>query len=516
MPARSPGPLTVAGRIEIDPVRRQLWVDGQPLLLGGRAFDLLLCLAARPGMTIAPADLLAAAWPGRVVEASNLRVQVNALRKALGPAAITNVPKRGYLFTAQAHHRAGLPDPSLFGRDDALQQLAAQAAAHRLVTVVGAGGVGKSRLVLAWWALPGAAAGWRAWADLAPQSDSGPPAMAGAAAVLPVVADAFGLERAGAGPWTVAGLAAALPRDEPALLVLDGAEAHAGVLAGLLPALLQAAPALRVVVTSQLPLHLPQEQLLRLGPLRCPAPADPSGHVPEAAAAHGAVALFVARAQAVQPGFVLDAHTLAPVTALCHRLDGLPLAIELAAARLPTLGLAALLRGLDERLHLLTQQPGAAPPRQRTLRAALAWTLGLLDERTRTVFARVAVFTSPFTHDAAQQVVTDAGIDTAADAGTAAGARADQAAGVDRWAVLHALQALFDASLLQPTPGEPPQLNLPETPRLFALELLRLRGEEAEFRQRHAQWCATRQRRPAAPDGSAGADPVPGTDALAG
>jgi predicted ATPase/DNA-binding winged helix-turn-helix (wHTH) protein len=463
-------------RIEIDTSRRLLWVEGRPVLLGGRAFDLLVCLASRPGHTFGPDELVAAAWPGRVVEASNLRVQVNALRKALGSDVIANVPGRGYLFAGRAYQRAERLAPGLIGRDEELQVLAARLAQERLVTVVGPGGIGKTRLVRAWWEWAAQSdddgISLRAWADLAP--------LGSAEALLPAIAAAFDLAAPPQGAaWSLPSLVLALGLDAPALLVLDNAEPLAAALASVLPQLLQAAPMLRLVVTSQMPLHLPQESLLRLGTLECPVP----GTALDDARRQGAVALFVARAQAAQPGFTLTEQTLAPVAELCRRLDGLPLAIELAAARLPTLGLASLLRTLDERLHLLTQHPSSAPLRQRTLRAALAWTHGLLDERTRVVFARVAVFASPFTHEAAQQVV--------ADEAPGAAPAAAHAAAVDRWAVLYALQVLFDASLLVPTAGEPPRLRMLETPRLFALEQLRASGEEPLLRQRHVQWCNT-------------------------
>jgi predicted ATPase len=169
----------------------------------------------------------------------------------------------------------------------------------------------------------------------------------------------------------------------PLLLVLDNAEYVVAELVPLLKAALGGCPSLCVLVTSQAALKLPAEQVLRLGPLRLPSPGTPA---PEALQC-GALALFVQRAQAVQCGFVIDDGNLAAAIEVCRALDGLPLAIELAAARLPLLGMQGLSSRLDERLRLLSSGARGGPTRQQSLRVALDWSHGLLDAAEQTAFA---------------------------------------------------------------------------------------------------------------------------------
>jgi predicted ATPase len=263
------------------------------------------------------------------------------------------------------------------------------------------------------------------------------------------------------------------------LVALDNAEHLLAAVGGTALALLQAAPDLRLLVTSQAPLRLAAEQVYRVEPLSTPA-----GPLPAALAqAFSAVALFVERARAVDARFVLRDADAPAVIALCRQLDGVPLGIELAAARAPLLGIARLAAAMDDRLKLLTRnRDAAAPARQQTLRATLEWSHGLLDERERAVFRRLAVMIDSASLDFIREVAADA---------------AGQP--LDGWAVLDALGTLVDRSLVTlvspddaQQPAAEPRYRLLESPRLLAIEQLRAAGEEEALRRRHAEVLSAR------------------------
>lgn len=474
------------GHFEIRPAERRLIVDGQPAVLGARAFDVLMVLAERRHQLVSKQALLELVWPGVVVEENSIQVQVSSLRKLLGPQAITTIPGRGYRFTAASNDDGGTPSaaspgaaaatsptavpasaqPTLLGRGDDMARLTAWLQQHRLVSIVGAGGVGKTRLAQALLARAQAQdAHGAAWVELAAIRD---------AANLPgAISAALGLGARGADP--VAALVQAL-RPLPLLLVLDNCEHLQLAVATLVQQLLQACPGLRLLLTSQVPLHAADEQVHRLEGLHVP---DGQASVEEALR-HAAVALFVERAQAADRRFQLDAGNVAAVVQVCHRLDGMPLPVELAAARVPLLGASGLLAGLDQRLQLLSTRATSLPERQRSLRAALEWSHGLLQAADKAVFRRLAVFAGGFTLDLAQQVLP----------------APDDALGLDRWTVLDALGELVDRSLLSVNMQDPPRYQLLDTPRSLALELLESSGEASSCRARHARnmaaWFAAR------------------------
>ena len=474
------------------PAQRQLLRDGQPVKLGSRAFDLLLVLVQQRHRVVPKPELMDAVWPDQVVEEANLAVQVLALRKTLGREAVVTVAGRGYRFALPvvplpvsplpvvplpAAPQSGpdapgsapldaavvggprtptnllAPVPPLLGREVELQALHALLDAYPQVTLVGAGGVGKTRLArqVALERLPHCPEGvW--WVDLAPLSD--------AALVAPTVARVLRLSMDD-GRDALAAVAAEL-RTGPALLVLDNAE-HVldGVVALLVP-LRQQAPQARWLVTSQVPLGLPGEHLLHLGMLSLPADDSLA-----AACACGAVALFEARACAGDASFQVDARNRAKVVEICTRLDGLPLAIELAAARLPLLGLDGLCQTLGERFHVLTHHARGTLARHQTLRAALDWSHALLAAAEQRVLRRLAVFAGSFSLEAAQQLGQDG------DTGP--------------WEVLNALGVLVERSFLWVERLAAPRYRLPESTRLYALEHLRAAGEYAALQERHAR-----------------------------
>jgi non-specific serine/threonine protein kinase len=327
-----------------------------------------------------------------------------------------------------------------------------------LVTLTGPGGVGKTRLALAVaheLAGEGVFADGVVFVDLAPIRD---PAL-----VLPAVGRALGIREGAERPLPE--VLAAFLRPRRLLLVLDNCE-HVLTAAAPVGDLLASCLGLKVLAASRAPLRLRGEHLLVVPPLALPAPAASD---PADLAAVAAVALFVARARAVQADFGLTAGNAVAVGELCHRLDGLPLAIELAAARIAVLPLPALLARMERRLPLLTGGPRDAPARLQTMRAAIAWSYDLLDPDEQALFRCLAVFVGGFTLEAAAAV-----------------SRAFEAP-----RLLDLVASLAANSLLRPVdgPGGEPRYGMLETVREFGLEQLAASGEEREVRGRHAAWC---------------------------
>jgi predicted ATPase/DNA-binding winged helix-turn-helix (wHTH) protein len=448
-------------RFVLRPQARELLERGTPVRIGERAFDLLAALVEARGDVVSRDALFARAWPGRVVIDDNLKVQVMALRKLLGAESVATVPRRGYRFgltlracEAAPPRAAGAPAPfGLIGRDAELAQLQHALSASRLVSLVGAGGVGKTKLAnVAARSLAARFADGVSVVELASLSDARrvPDAVARALRLpaLPGRVDEDALARA-CSPLAM-------------LIVLDNCEHLPGAVATMVERLLDAAPQVTILATSQAPLGLRDEQVMRLQGLRCGDAAGPVADAP-------AVQLFAARAGAVDAQFQLDATNVAVVAEICRRLEGLPLALELAAARVPLLGAAGVLERLDHQLKLLTRGNADAPERQQTLRAAMQWSHGLLDATQKTVFRRLAVFADSFTLQGAQAVAGD-------DA-------------IDEWMVLDALDALVAKSLVQLVHAEAPKrARLLATARAFALERLEESGERGATQRRHALW----------------------------
>ena len=480
------------GSIEIRPAQRQLWIEGQEVPIGGRAFDVLLHLAEHRHEVVPKNQLLEYVWQRMEVSDSNLQTQISALRRLLGNKAIATFPGRGYRFTLDKRDEpSGAVPPTasvesnapiaptvstpvakdlplaptgMLGRDDdlaALEQLLQQ---HRLVTVVGAGGIGKTTLALA--AAHGAQSDvpdGAAWVELAPLAD---PAM-----LVSVVARELGIPVPGSNPQAAFVKALAERR---MLLVLDNAEHLLESVASLVQALLEGAPGVRVLVTSQAALSLGGERLFRLGALAAPD----LGVSVEEALSYGAVALFVDQAQAADRHFQLTPENLPAVVDLCVHLDGVALAIKLAAARLPLFGLKGLQARLSERFRLLGQGPRSAPSRQQTLRAALDWSHALLSPEEQTVFRRLGVFLSSFELDLAAKTACD---DT-----------------LDEWAVIEALGALVDRSLVMLDAKSDGRYRLLESAREYALGKLDESGERCSMNERAAR--VLRQHFPALAD----------------
>lgn len=477
---------------ELRPATRQLLVGGQPTPIGARAFDLLLALVLHRDRMLAKHELLDMVWPNLVVEENNLQVQVSALRKVLGSRVITTVPGRGYRFTAplellpvvqadkgtlprvQAIELAStgaastvisagnLPArlPVLLGRDAEVAQLRELVRARRLVSVLGTSGIGKS--CLACTVAQQVASSFRDGAWLVELADAPRPSDLPA-----VMARTLGIHLPQQDDQ-IAALANRLRGQE--LLVLDSCEHLVESVAALVRHLMDAVPALHVLATSQEALKLSSEWSVRIEALTVPRRdlrAVPRQQALAHAMSHGAVALFVARVQAAQPSFRLDDDNLSAVIDICHQLDGVPLALEFAATRVPTLGAQGVQQHLAQRLRLLNNGPRDAPARHRTLRAALDWSHALLNADEQKVFRRLGVFAGGFSLELAQQVASDECIDA--------------------WAVLDHLGALVDKSLIVANLRAVPRYRLLETTRAYAGEQLGAAGEEGAFRQRHAR-----------------------------
>lgn len=455
---------------EMRPAQRQVWVDGRQTVIGARAFDVLLALLESNGRLMTRHELLKAGWPGLVVEENNLSVQISTLRKVLGEGAVSTIPGRGYRWSATRLEatesapksvanpvgmRTNLPTSmqSLIGRDDDIEAVAALLPEHRLVTITGAGGIGKTRLAERMLHEQREAFSHGVgWVDLAVLTDG--------ALICSTIAGALDLQMRAGDPLESLGTALA-PLE--ILVALDNAEHLIDDVARVVVALMDCAPRVRVLVTSQVPLRLAGECVYRLGPLAVPDADTPM----EDAMDYGAVRLFVECARAADRRFEVTPQLLPGILRICAQLDGVALSIELAAARVAMLGIARLAALLDERLSVLTQGRRDAPARQRTLRAALEWSHSLLGEAEVVVFRRLGVFVGGATLEAAIEVARDEGPS-------------------DKWAVFDALGSLVDRSLVHVDGIETPRYRLLESARALALDRLSSSGEEQVVRSRHA------------------------------
>ena len=450
------------GAFELYPSERMLCLAGKPVDLGSRAFDLLLVLVEHQGRLVTKTVLLERVWPRLIVDENNLPAQIASLRRVLGAGAIRTVPGFGYRLelpvsgrqdsepapppTAVPHQREQpLSVPrrawpnrlgSLVGRDGDLRELQKALDQSCLVTIVGIAGVGKTRIaqeILAHEAdTPGNGV---AWVSLQPLNEAQhiPSAIALALGLsLPESADGF------------AALRQALERT-PVLLILDGAEQFGETLASQLTELVSHTQGVRALVTSQVPLGVPGETVYRLSPL----PVPDRGMVHADAVRFGAVELFAERAAAADRRFELSPHNASTVAEICRRLDGNPLALELAAARVPALGLDTLLERLEDRFRLL-RLPGRPPnPRHGALHTAFDWSYSLLTAPEQRVFNRLGTFAGSFSLHSAARCVADETIDTAE--------------------AIDLVGRLVDRSLVTALPVDPPRYALFETARYFAV-----------------------------------------------
>ena len=343
--------------------------------------------------------------------------------------------------------------PALYGRSEDVAAVCDLIRRHALVTVVGPAGIGKTRLAQAVaHELQNEFADGMRLVELAPLADPD--------IVAATVARALGV--AVGDPNTALDLTVHALAGQRLLLVLDNCEHLLEAVECLVAAFRKGSPTLRILATSQELLRHPDEHVYRLGSLGLPDEVSRT-----LALEAGAVQLFVARVQAADAGFQLSDANVGAVVDICRRLDGIPLAIELAAARVPLLGVDGVRERLDERFRLLTAGSRLALRRHQTLRAALEWSYTLLSEPEQLVLDRLGVFAGTFSLELAQQLASDEAI--------------------DRWAVLDHLGALVNKSLVITDGRGVPRYRMLETTRAFALERLAARGATLPMLRRHAE-----------------------------
>ena len=466
---------------DIDPVARVLLIGGEPVDVGSRAFDVLLTLARQPDQVVSKRQILDSAWGALTVEENNISVQISSLRKLLGAHAIATVPAIGYRLSVAPRdtvrasalptraeqapgHAApttvatpsGVSAPRLVGRAADLSTLHAWLDDSPLVSITGTGGVGKTALAKALVAQRSkAAAGDLCWLelDLLREGDELVPRLA-AALQIEILACADGREA----------LLQALTQTQ-VLVVMDNCEHLSGVVAEMVSAALARAPGVHWLLTSRNPLHVPGERVYRLDPLSIPGPGVALDRVAE----YPALQLLWQRTVEGDRRFLLDGSNLKLAAELCQQLDGLPLAIEMAAARVASLGLVVVHAQLRQRL-LLSRRQGTGAARHQSLRQTYDWSYELLTPLERLVFRRLQAFVGGFRVEVACKVACP-------DAPEAA---------LDEWDLLDALGALVDKSLVHRHLEHGDRFYLLESARDYAAELLERHGETAAVRRSHA------------------------------
>lgn len=401
------------GPFSLYPDRHLLLKDGEPLSIGSRALEILIALVEQAGELVSKDDLTARAWPNATVEESNLRAQVALLRKVLGddqttPRYVVAVPSRGYRFVSPVSRKPLEPPAGesfynnlpkqltqVIGREEAIKIVEGRFQRSRIVTIVGPGGMGKTTVGLrvAAQLLPSHKDGI-CFLDLAPiKHPHLLPSILASELRLPETSDEPTRSLIG------------FLRGKRMLIVFDSCERLLEATARLAETLLREAPEVAILTTSREALRVEGESVYRLPPLDMP----PSAVVLTASEAlqYSAIRLFVERAASSGSGYSFNDDEAPVVAHICRQLDGIALAIELAAARVEAFGTRGIAELLNDRLLLLTGGRRTALPRHQTLAAMIEWSYGALSTREQTVLRRLAIFAGEFGREAAVAVATD-------------------------------------------------------------------------------------------------------------
>jgi predicted ATPase/DNA-binding winged helix-turn-helix (wHTH) protein len=466
------------GPFRLLPAQRLLLHARNPVHLGSRTLDTLIALLDRPGELVTKDELISRVWPHIYVEEGNLKVQVAALRRVLGDGKggaryIATDTGRGYRFVAPvtfandphsstpavATTKRGNNLPTRLtrpvGRADIINKLAERLSQRRLLTIAGPGGIGKTTLALelaerlidtyehgVW------------WIDLAPLSD---PHL-----VPHAMTAALGIETRSEEPLPEL---IAVIKDKRMLLVLDNCEHVIASAAALASALLKGAPHVQILATSREPLRADGEHLYRLPPLAIP-PALPQVNAGEALN-FPAVQLFVERAASRLGEFELSDKDAPLVAAICRKLDGIPLAIELAAARVDAFGVIGVAVRMEDCLRLLSLGYRTAPPRHQSMHAALEWGYRLLSDLEQSILCRLSVLPASFTLGAAATVAADMGHS-------------------ESEIIDHVFELVAKSLIIADIQGAEPRLQLPQTTRAYAQAKLAESSEGDTFYCRQA------------------------------
>ncbi|MBY2919468.1 ATP-binding protein [Rhizobium leguminosarum] len=479
MAVDQPGTPSAAGVLfgpfELNLSERSLKKAEEMIPLGGRAFDILATLIDQAGEVVSKHELIARVWPGVTVEEGSLRVHLSALRKALGDGQfdrkyIANVQGRGYSFVAPVarleaeQHKtnalapgSNLPialDGMMIGRDDVVVQIRTRLRAERLITVLGAGGIGKTTVVLA--------VGHAALADF-----SGAvyfldlSVLRSKDQIVSALAHTLGLVAQTGDPEEVL---LEFLRSRRALLILDSCEHLVEQAAEIADCICQNAPDVCLLATSREALRTAGERVFRLQPLDWPP--EQAEQTADEILSYPATRLFMERVSARGIDLALGADDAVFVAEICRRLDGIPLAIELTAGTAAIFGVRDTAARLASHLDLLKLGRRTASPRHQTLRATLDWSHNLLSEVERAVLRRVAIFTGFFTLEAALAVA--------------------EQEGTGRSDVTDAVGSLVEKSLIEARiVSQGASYRLLDTTRSYALEKLIENGEHDSTAARH-------------------------------
>lgn len=474
------------GDIEILTDQRRVLVSSKPFNLGSRAFDLLELLASANGALVTKDQIMRHIWPDTIVVENNVHVQISAIRKLLARQSnrLVVVPGRGYRLTvdsvaprpvstgavadtgthpvsAVGHSNLPLAGAPIFGRDQAIRDVVNLCGESVLVNLVGAGGIGKTTLAVE--AAHRLSASFTDGVWMVELSRvTAPQFVAGA------IAGALGCQAASGGTALQRVLASL--QGKRALIVLDNCEHLIHAAADAAYAILSSAPSCAIMATSREPLRVPGEIVYKVPALDVPLTTEGSE---QDAAQTSAVQMFLSRARAIDRRFGDGPESIALAGEICGRLDGIPLAIELAASRAATLGIQELAENLDDRFNLLTCGYRTAIPQHQTLRATFDWSYSLLSANEQKVLRRLGVFPAEFGLEAAISVVCAEDINEAD--------------------LVDAICALSEKSLLvAENSGEAMTYRLLETSRAYALQKLSDNGEVQTFEQRFIEFVRRR------------------------